>query len=63
MDLGPLEMRVLGLLSPGEAASVAQVRGRLEVEGHGLAYTTVMTVLTRLVLVGREWQSESLWFL
>ena len=49
MDLGPLEMRVLGLLTQGEARSVAQIRRQLGAGGHELAYTTVMTVLTRLV--------------
>jgi predicted transcriptional regulator len=47
-DLGPLEMKVLGLLRAGEPASVADVRARLEAAGHELAYTTVMTVLGRL---------------
>lgn len=45
MDLGPLEMRVLGLLDAGEPQSVGDLRARL---GGKLAYTTVMTVVTRL---------------
>jgi predicted transcriptional regulator len=45
---GPLEMRVLGLLRAGEKMPVNAVRERLEAEGTVLAYTTVMTVLTRL---------------
>jgi BlaI family transcriptional regulator, penicillinase repressor len=47
-ELGPLEMEVLGLLSPGEMLSVAEVQGRLSHAGRELAYTTVMTVLVRL---------------
>jgi predicted transcriptional regulator len=46
--LGPLEMRVLGLLDAHEARSVGEVRRRLAGEGHAAAYTTVMTVLVRL---------------
>lgn len=45
VDLGPLEMRVLGLLDGSEPLSVADLRARL---GNKLAYTTVMTVLSRL---------------
>ncbi|MEZ4443006.1 MAG: BlaI/MecI/CopY family transcriptional regulator [Polyangiaceae bacterium] len=48
MDLGPLEMRVLGLLDADDAASVADVRSGLARRGHPLAYTTVLTVLSRL---------------
>ena len=47
-SLGPLEVRVLGLLRAGEPAAVGAVRDRLAREGEPLAYTTVMTVLTRL---------------
>jgi predicted transcriptional regulator len=46
--LGPLEMRVLGLLDRTERRSVSEVRDRLAATGVDLAYTTVMTVLTRL---------------
>src|SRR5688572_150541 len=46
--LGPLEMRVLGLLDTREGSSVADVRQRLARDGHDSAYTTVMTVLGRL---------------
>lgn len=46
-DLGPLEMRVLGLLD-GEGSAVQDVQAALARDGHDLAYTTVMTVLTRL---------------
>jgi len=45
VDLGPLEMRVLGLLDGSDPQSVADLRARL---GNELAYTTVMTVLSRL---------------
>jgi BlaI family penicillinase repressor len=46
--LGPLEMQVLGLLRTGEAQGVSEVHDALSADGHELAYTTVMTVLTRL---------------
>lgn len=46
-EVGPLQMRILGLL--GESGlSVADVQERLEKGGHEAAYTTVMTVLSRL---------------
>ena len=48
MELGPLEMRVLGLLDPVQPRSVATVRELLERRGTEVAYTTVMTVLSRL---------------
>jgi predicted transcriptional regulator len=48
LDLGPLEMRVLGLFGAGEARSVADVQGLLGAQGYEAAYTTVMTVLSRL---------------
>jgi BlaI family transcriptional regulator, penicillinase repressor len=57
--LGPLEMRILGLLDTRDARSVADVRDLLAREGHAAAYTTVMTVLGRLFdkgLVRREKQ-------
>ena len=46
--LGPLEMRVLGLLGHGRASSVQAIQEALGHAGHELAYTTVMTVLGRL---------------
>lgn len=46
--LGPLEVRVLGQLRGDAPLAVAAVRERLAAEGEPLAYTTVMTVLTRL---------------
>ncbi len=45
VELGPLEMQVLGLLDGKEPQTVASLRARL---GGDHAYTTVMTVLTRL---------------
>ena len=46
--LGPLEMRVLSLLRGGEPLPVGALRDALAQEGSELAYTTVMTVLSRL---------------
>ena len=46
--LGPLEMRVLGLLDSATATSVQAIQEALAAAGHELAYTTVMTVLGRL---------------
>jgi predicted transcriptional regulator len=46
--LGPLEMQVLGLLDSAQPATVAEVQLRLAKSGVDYAYTTVMTVLTRL---------------
>jgi predicted transcriptional regulator len=45
--LGPLEMKVLGLLG-AEPVPVSTIRDRLAGSGIELAYTTVMTVLVRL---------------
>jgi len=41
-------MQVLGLLDTAEAATVSDVQEKLGAEGLDYAYTTVMTVLTRL---------------
>ncbi|MCA9593813.1 MAG: BlaI/MecI/CopY family transcriptional regulator [Myxococcales bacterium] len=46
--LGPLEMQVLGLLDRTEASTVAEIQARLSKAGAEYAYTTVMTVLSRL---------------
>jgi predicted transcriptional regulator len=46
-ELGPLEMKVLGLIG-AEAAAVGELQQRLRHGGDDLAYTTVMTVLVRL---------------
>ncbi len=47
-ELGPLEMQILGSFSPSESLSVTDVQARLHSSGTELAYTTVMTVLSRL---------------
>jgi BlaI family transcriptional regulator, penicillinase repressor len=47
-ELGPLEMRVLGLLGKSDPRSVDDVRRELASAGTPLAYTTVLTVLSRL---------------
>jgi predicted transcriptional regulator len=46
--LGPLEMRVLGLLEGAAPMPVHAIQAELERGGAALAYTTVMTVLVRL---------------
>jgi predicted transcriptional regulator len=56
-EVGPLQMRILGLLEEDDGLSVADVQKRLAKGGHTAAYTTVMTVLARLherALVRRE---------
>lgn len=56
-EVGPLQMRILGLLEDDANLSVADVQARLAKSGHDVAYTTVMTVLGRLYergLVVRE---------
>ena len=45
-NLGPLEMEVLGLIN--EPMSVTDIQTALKVHKKKLAYTTVMTILTRL---------------
>lgn len=47
-EVGPLQMRILGLLDERNGLSVADVQQRLAKSGHQVAYTTVMTVLGRL---------------
>ena len=46
--LGPLEMRILGLFEQRATASVTDIQERLRQLGEEPAYTTVMTVLSRL---------------
>lgn len=46
--LGPLEMRVMGLLDDSSPTSVQDIQAQLARAGSDLAYTTVMTVLGRL---------------
>lgn len=50
LEIGPLEMETLGVLSAeaGAELSVASIQSSLKSSGHDLAYTTVMTVLVRL---------------
>ena len=50
--LGSLELEVIGLLEGTEASSVADIQQRLKTKGQPLAYTTVMTVLSRLFAKG-----------
>jgi predicted transcriptional regulator len=51
VEVGPLELDVLGILEAGDektALPVAEIRDRLSRAGQDLAYTTIMTVLVRL---------------
>lgn len=59
LDLGPLELQILGLLSPNEGKGVSDIQGSLKKAGSDLAYTTVMTVLTRLYKKGHLKRSKS----
>ncbi|MEO7037211.1 MAG: BlaI/MecI/CopY family transcriptional regulator [Polyangiaceae bacterium] len=47
-ELGPLEMEVLGLVERLGPQSVTAIQTLLAKKGRELAYTTVMTVLSRL---------------
>ncbi len=47
-DVGPLELKVLGVLNTEANMSVSDIQNNLKKQGHDLAYTTVMTVLVRL---------------
>lgn len=47
-DVGPLELKVLGVLNTAANMSVSDIQTVLKKQGHDLAYTTVMTVLVRL---------------
>ncbi|MEK6775067.1 MAG: BlaI/MecI/CopY family transcriptional regulator [Bdellovibrionota bacterium] len=47
-DIGPLELKVLGVLNAAGNISVSEIQIILKKAGHDLAYTTVMTVLVRL---------------
>lgn len=56
-NVGPLELKVLGVLNTEANMSVSGIQTVLKKQGHNLAYTTVMTVLVRLFdkdLVVRE---------
>lgn len=48
LEVGPLELEVLGILNSTEEQSVSDIQNALKRSGHDLAYTTVMTVLVRL---------------
>lgn len=48
LEVGPLELEVLGVLNAGSDLGVAEIQATLKSGGHELAYTTVMTVLVRL---------------
>jgi predicted transcriptional regulator len=48
LEIGPLDMEVLGILNAGGEQSVSDIQAALKKSGHDLAYTTVMTVLVRL---------------
>lgn len=48
LDVGPLELDVLGLLNAQGESSVGNIQTALRQSGKDLAYTTVMTVLVRL---------------
>ncbi|RYZ83622.1 MAG: hypothetical protein EOP04_19610 [Proteobacteria bacterium] len=48
LDVGPLELEVLGILNANGEQSVGDLQSALKAAGHDLAYTTVMTVLVRL---------------
>ncbi|MNL20752.1 Transcriptional regulator BlaI [compost metagenome] len=48
LEVGPLELEVLGVLNTGGEQSVSDIQASLKKSGNDLAYTTVMTVLVRL---------------
>lgn len=52
LEVGPLELEVLGLLNSHGEQSVASIQVALRGGGQDLAYTTVMTVLARLYKKG-----------
>ena len=47
-ELGPLEMEVLGIVESAGPQGVSFIQAELKRRGSALAYTTVMTVLSRL---------------
>ena len=51
-DLTPAELRVMKALWQVEHGTVAEIRAELGRRGQDLAYTTVMTLLTRLATKG-----------
>ena len=48
LEVGPLELEVIGALNAARDQSVTEIQASLKRSGHPLAYTTVMTVLVRL---------------
>lgn len=48
IDVGPLEMQVLGILDGKTPTPVSEIQTFLKKANNDLAYTTVMTVLVRL---------------
>jgi predicted transcriptional regulator len=48
LEVGPLELEVLGILNSLPQQSVSDIQSSLKKGGRDLAYTTVMTVLVRL---------------
>lgn len=61
LQLGPLEMDILGILHGNGPSSVHDISAKLNAKGKKLAYTTVMTVLGRLFekgLLTREKQGR-----
>lgn len=48
LNLGPLEMEIVGLLEGSQSLSVHDIQAKLGARGRDLAYTTVMTILSRL---------------
>ncbi|MEK7355328.1 MAG: BlaI/MecI/CopY family transcriptional regulator [Bdellovibrionota bacterium] len=64
LEVGPLEMEVLGVMNAGGEFSVSDIQGSLKKSGRDLAYTTVMTVLVRLHGKGlAQRRKESRYFL
>lgn len=59
LEVGPLELEVIGLLNAGGDLSVTQIQASLKSGGHDLAYTTVMTVLVRLHKKGHVTREKS----
>jgi len=51
-ELGPLEMEVLGIVERSGPQGVTFIQAELKRRGSALAYTTVMTVLSRLFAKG-----------
>ncbi len=48
LKLGPLEMEIVGFFEGNKSLSVHDIQSGLESSGKKLAYTTVMTILSRL---------------